>query len=808
MSYVTEDIVCKPLMEAAKADLYHKNPFRVIGMPVDTPLRDISKQADKLKMLLELGQENTIPHAVLPLAPPPTSHQVREAIENLKSPQNRLVYEFFWIWPEEFGKSGIDQAIQAWAIGDGETALKIWTLNEDLPQKAIVASHNLAVFWHLVALDWEKKLSVDMVDKEQAGIVEEYWQMSVKRWAALINNPEFWARTEKRIQQINDPRLPLSFGKSLQRDLPDALCKINLELALQHIEAGHRELANLHNNLLHAIISDSPRLYSILNYFFAPSVEYLQQQIKTVEQSIKTTPDFAGNTGKEMNHLALPLYELSKMLYGRDVFLNLDIFEKVAIASTNAAVAQYKAMEDHKAFVELLEQTLPMAYSPELRQRIEMNIAIGKANIQRDHFRPLRKFLGKIATSTSDPRSKLWRIRDSILPQIEAIPTLEKTSNPAVFELFDAVASTLLEIATDAVKQKDQDSVALSAIDLAIKFAYRIDLKKQLIAKREVIVSAIAEFQKTRTSSLHSQQLSALSQSIQNLASLNLPPLQQLVHLKESLLEKPPQEGWSEASMDAMATSLRIISINAFNEFGDLTTSQQAIDLAENCARNFNLSLQIKMDREQLRLIQTIPMHFSLNIRDITLEMTDYRLRIDKSVFPVATITGIRLGDRGKDRNFLIEIQTVDSKHYEVNCKPFLRNARKALEDLAQIRQALKEQVLPFICKRITRWVQSGSPYKLSANKSSRTESKNGIQITAENILIDLPNGKTDTIIPLAEATFLANVNGYYIKSKSAPIIDVTYIWNAPFLGEIITALKNAEAANPPSYVRPIFSKS
>src|SRR5437870_1635747 len=116
---------CKALLDAATKDLFRRNAFRITGLPVDATPRDVAKHVEKLKVFAELGQDAQ-PNAALPLRPPPTVEDIRQAIQNLKDPEKRLIDEFFWFWPENFGQSRSDPAIQALEKGDLEAAADIW----------------------------------------------------------------------------------------------------------------------------------------------------------------------------------------------------------------------------------------------------------------------------------------------------------------------------------------------------------------------------------------------------------------------------------------------------------------------------------------------------------------------------------------------------------------------------------------------------------------------------------------------------------------------------------------------------------
>jgi hypothetical protein len=99
-------IECRPLLEAAHTNIYRQSPFRITGLPVDASVKAISKHADKLKMMEELGQGQGANPAAFALNPPPSVDQIRESIQRLKDPEHRIIDEFFWFWPERYAEGG------------------------------------------------------------------------------------------------------------------------------------------------------------------------------------------------------------------------------------------------------------------------------------------------------------------------------------------------------------------------------------------------------------------------------------------------------------------------------------------------------------------------------------------------------------------------------------------------------------------------------------------------------------------------------------------------------------------------------
>lgn len=206
---------CKPLIEAATKDLFRRNAFRITGLPVDATPRDVGRHADKLKMMIELGHGASAHTSAFPLNPPATADQIREATQRLKDSEQRIIDEFFWFWPEDFGQSQNDPAIQALVRGDSGAALQRWRDDET----GMVAQHNLAVFWQLAALEREHKLLSGGPDADHRREIEDCWRSSFKYWERLAGDDRLWDMVAARIRQLDDARLTTGFARRMRASL-------------------------------------------------------------------------------------------------------------------------------------------------------------------------------------------------------------------------------------------------------------------------------------------------------------------------------------------------------------------------------------------------------------------------------------------------------------------------------------------------------------------------------------------------------------------------------------------------------------
>jgi len=237
---------CLSLIQSAHINLYRNNTFRITGLAVDASEKEIKTHADKLKMMQELGYGHGANSTAFALDPPPSVDTIREAIQRLKEPEHRLVDEFFWFWPQEFGKSANDPAIQAILNGDSGKAYDIWSHMESSPEHNYIAWHNIAVMFHLIALDWTDYHISSEVDEEREGKIKRYWKESFDRWEKLTADDRIWDALKARIRTLDDARLTTGFARRMRDTFPEALDKINAEIALRFAEQGRTEWAKTH----------------------------------------------------------------------------------------------------------------------------------------------------------------------------------------------------------------------------------------------------------------------------------------------------------------------------------------------------------------------------------------------------------------------------------------------------------------------------------------------------------------------------------------------------------------------------------
>jgi hypothetical protein len=297
------------ILSAVGPDLYRVNAFRVAQLPVSATLRDVTRRLERIKMEAKLGSVARAPSGPLPLKPAPDLEVVRQSVERLHDPEQRLLDELFWFWPEQWGAD--DPALAALARGDLATARKTWQEAVKRVPPGAVSQHNLAVLAHALALDLEQRAGPP--GQSLAGYLvrlrDQCWNDALNHWRGVLANEDFWLRLRERIQALNEPQLTPDLADAIRAQLPAALLGINAQLAVRAAEEGKGEEAQRHQRLLCHSGLEEGAIDSALRRALKP----VRERIKCLCQTA------AGPTQTENWLAALQLYERVAALPVRDL---------------------------------------------------------------------------------------------------------------------------------------------------------------------------------------------------------------------------------------------------------------------------------------------------------------------------------------------------------------------------------------------------------------------------------------------------------------------------------------------------------
>jgi len=270
------------LLKMAGLNLYRSNAFRITGLGISSSLREVSRKAEKLEMMIKLGSIQPA-GGLFPLKDPPPPSEIRAAVQALKDPEQRLIHEFFWFWPSTEIETD-DPALQALQAGKHFQAIEIWTQAKGKATE--IGVHNLAVLYHLEALGtYLRRSAVKAVTKSEDIYL---WKSAFRYWNALIDRSEFWSALTDRIRATNDPRLRIEVAQQIWKTLPTAIVRINAEVATAAAEKGEFEEASTHRKLMFTSAFGESVARNELLRALAPIREQLNHLCNSAERETRT----------------------------------------------------------------------------------------------------------------------------------------------------------------------------------------------------------------------------------------------------------------------------------------------------------------------------------------------------------------------------------------------------------------------------------------------------------------------------------------------------------------------------------------
>lgn len=483
-------------MEACTLSLYDKNIFRITELPVDATAKDVSRQAQKQQMLAEMGHNITSVKA--PFAPVhfPDEDQIREALARMKIPEDRIVDEFFWFWPEEFGNSKADPAIQAMLSGDSEKAAKIW--REAEKGGSFTAIHNLAIMFHMAAVDWTIHQLKNVSSWESFEEVKGYWQRSFDRWEKVAEMEEIWDCMKDRLKSMDDEALTTGFIRRMRNELPMALDRVNAEAALAFAEKGGMEWAEYHVRLMNETHQGLDDVEATAELVLEPTRKRVRQYVNSAEQKA------SGNRAKgielvtQLLEKCRPLMGIYDLFHGKEAHQRADLFDEVASTSNSLAVWYQIETEDNSGFVKALQATLDFVTGESLREQITKNISIGNNNIDlensriaTDNINLILKKINSFSRSDFNPLERLSWIKSEILPMLPPFASSSLKNSTKLNSFLDSIAQALHVISVEAHNKRKDFSTALSAIEIGLKLVVTESLNTRLKADLERIKESI-----------------------------------------------------------------------------------------------------------------------------------------------------------------------------------------------------------------------------------------------------------------------------------------------------------------------------
>jgi len=368
------------LLNAARPDVFRTNGFRITGLPVDASAQVVTRRVDRLRMGGKYGGASLNGNGPLPLDPPPDADLLRTAIQRLRDPEIRLLDEFFWFWPQKFGSSSEDEALNALVRGEEKEAFAIWTGQEKHPETSDVALHNLAVLLHAKALDMEVQRHTHSDSSAAAASLAQFWAGALQRWRELISAEGFWSRLSLRIGEMQDPRLTANTAQCMRESLPFALLLINAQLAGRAAQGGDPKEAQRHVALMKGAGFGDEVVQKSLRQVAEPLQQLVTTMCEAAEKEADADPRHADAVTKRLLEESAPLLAAFDSLLPPGDTVRDGVHDQVALRALTCQILFGNKTENWRTSLELLEKVMPIAAGGAARTRIDENLRTVRGN--------------------------------------------------------------------------------------------------------------------------------------------------------------------------------------------------------------------------------------------------------------------------------------------------------------------------------------------------------------------------------------------------------------------------------------------
>ena len=361
-------------MDGIDKEIIWHNGFRMFNLPITASRRKISRKFDKIEGMVNLG--NKTPHESLPvddnpafpITPAPNFLNYQAANNRLNLPRSRFIDEIFWFWPADLDNKK-DETITALKNSDAAGALSIWKSSS-----ASNATHNLAVYNHVLAVDYE------MANNTSSS--ESYWRESLKYWSIVLASSDFKALALKRIEQLNDPTIKEDYLDEIFNELPAAILSINAKFAKEYYSRNETSKFEMHLKLIKNSDFDEKAKNEALDDIFDMLYNSVSEKYNKFDEGVYETPEdiskidgFLDSIRDEVDLLKTHFGDRSNFqLLGDTIALSVKGAYVRVVNKTMETEDVGKVLSiDYKAMSKRFDEIESLAYTENARSNIKEN---------------------------------------------------------------------------------------------------------------------------------------------------------------------------------------------------------------------------------------------------------------------------------------------------------------------------------------------------------------------------------------------------------------------------------------------------
>ena len=373
------------LMRMCTENVYNDNIFHLLGLRTTATPRQIRRRREDFDSAMALSNDswkNEFRH-LMGNRPTPTAEEVSEAFTKIEDPEQRIIAEFFWMWPLDDD----DQALNELFQGRKSAAIKIWEQESfGYGKKRSIAQHNLAVCYQFYAIDAElQALDNDgYMPDDFRNTMLSYWEKAFDYWEGLADNDDFWELYEARMREFDDPRLTGGFIRRFRAEFPVAFDNINAQLAARYAKASRFDDAKRHVDYMSRTMSGLDDVQENMNIIFTPMEQRVKMLIDGYDEKVKTNPKQGLEYAIKLLDDTEEIRRIAEGMLKDGQRIRTGIFAAIASACNRYQVQYGNKTEDWQGCLELLNLLKKLACTPESKKVVDGNIETVKGNIKFD----------------------------------------------------------------------------------------------------------------------------------------------------------------------------------------------------------------------------------------------------------------------------------------------------------------------------------------------------------------------------------------------------------------------------------------
>lgn len=354
-------------------------------------------------------------------------------------------------------------------------------------------------------------------------------------------------------------------------------------------------------------------------------------------------------------------------------------------------------------------------------------------------------------------------------------------------ELFDEAATASVECAVGYQKSTGDNRLFVEVLRATMPLATAADLRERI--QRNIGVGE---------SNLRGEAIQPLYDRLTAIRDSTEPGKQRLAELKMWLvpeLAALAESNGADAEItsdfsEALAGTLRGLSVSAHNDEDDFETAVEAIRLAIRLAKSSTLKKRCQEDSlvVEEHFAQFQKSQINIEIRNDRVSITREVVTYNAKRIPVPDVDGVRFGVFTQYTNgvqssvsYLVAVSGAGA-NISIECKRMFRSEAQAKADYTAILEGLYQNVIPRLVKKISSSIKGGTAHSIG-----------GYTITNEGVYFRTGIfKKTDNLVPWTEIRYGFNAGHLNISSSSNQYkasLSVRDTWNAVIFEPIIKSL-------------------